>query len=314
MQFIGSDEIEKHLSHDLLIPALREAFANKLKVPKRHHHNFRNPGYKDSTLLLMPCWEEGKDIGVKIVTISPDNGQFGLPSIHGLYLYFDAKNGQPLAIMDARVLTKLRTAATSALASIYLADIDFTRMLMIGTGALAPELIKAHCSVRNIEEVMIWGRDYSKAERMATEMKVARINVKAIKNLEEGVRRAQIISSATLSHDPLINGKWITNSKHIDLVGSYKPDMREADDEVIRKSRVYVDTIEGATSESGDLAIPIKNRVLKREEICGELAGLCSGEIPGRTGKNEITLFKSVGHAIEDLVAARLVYEKINNG
>ncbi len=314
MQFVGAKEIEKHLSYELLIPAIKEAFANKLKVPKRHHHNFSNPGKKDSTLLLMPSWEEGKDTGVKIVTISPDNGKYDLPSIHGLYLYFDGENGQPLAVMDAGSLTKIRTAATSALASSFLSDESFSTMLMAGTGTLAPELIKAHCSVRYINKVMVWGRDFTKAEKIAKSINLEGVAVTATKNLEEGVKNSQIISTATLSHEPLIRGEWITNTKHIDLVGSYKPDMREADDDVIIKSNIYVDTIEGATTDSGDLAIPLQNGIITQRDILGDLYGLCSGETVVIPDKNRTTLFKSVGHAIEDLVAARLVYDKLKNG
>jgi len=314
MRFVNADEIGKHLSYDLLIPAIKEAFANKLKVPKRHHHNFRNPGKKDSTLLLMPSWEEGKDTGVKVVTISPENGNIGLPSIHGLYLYFDGVSGQPLAVMDAGALTKIRTAATSALASSFLSNKNVSRMLMVGTGVLAPELIKAHSIVRDIHEVLIWGRDFSKAEKIAKELKLEGISITAIKSLEEGVKNAQIISTATLSQEPLIKGEWITQAKHIDLVGSYRPDMREADDDVITKSKVYVDAIEGAISESGDLAIPLQNGTIKKSDILGDLFGLCSGETLVKSDKKSTTLFKSVGHAIEDLVAARLVFSKCLKG
>jgi len=309
MRFFNAGQIELILDYSNLIQELRAGFRGDYEVPERHHHNYPNPsGEKESTLLLMPAWEKGKNLGVKVVTISPENGKIDLPSIHGLYLYFDAQNGEPLAVMDAKALTKLRTAATSALASSYLSKKSISSMAMIGTGALAPELIKAHCSVRDIDRVVIWGRDPNKARQIAKNIKIEGVKISQSEDLEYTIKESELISTATLSKDPLVLGKWLSEGQHLDLVGSYKPDMRESDDEAIQRSSIFVDFHGGAPRESGDLSIPLKTGILKMEDIKGDLFGLCKDEVGGRQRDSEITWFKSVGHALEDLVAAKLVY------
>ena len=313
MLFLGEEEISKAISYGELISSLKDAFSNPIHVPKRHHHDFPNPGHRDSTLLLMPSWQESTSLGVKIVTVSPDNGRYSLPSINGMYLYFDAITGQPLAVMDAKTLTKKRTAATSALASSFLSRKDSASMLMIGTGALAPELIRAHTFVRpGISQVFVWGRDFAKAKNVCREIG-GDVKAEAVKNLEDVVEAVDIISSATLSPEPLVEGHLLRQGQHVDLVGSYRPDMREADNSVLERASIFVDTLEGATTESGDMVIPLEEKVIEISDIKGELYDLCKGSV-GRKDNKEITLFKSVGHAIEDMVAARLVFNQYTNG
>ena len=211
--------------------------------------------------------------------------------------------------MDAKTLTARRTAAASALASDYLAPQNSRSLLMIGTGALAPELIQAHASIRPIETVFIWGRNFEKAKKLANEMRFTSLKIQAVNNIEMVIQHANIISCATLSKTPLIQGKWLSPGQHIDLVGSYLPDTREADDEVILRTNVFVDT-PSATHESGDLFIPIQKGILDQSMIKADLFNLCRNEKPGRSTPNEITLFKSVGHALEDLAAAKMIYQQ----
>jgi len=316
---ISKEQLEENLDYPILIETLRKAFQEKYIVPIRHHHNYQNPKEGvESTLLLMPAWQVGKYLGVKMVTVSPKNGKYNLPSIHGIYTLFDAAQGMPLAQINATTLTAQRTAAASALASSFLSKKNSKTLLMVGTGALAPELIRAHISVRPIETVYVWGRDLEKAKAVSNFItKYLQVSEKAnfevfpIENIEEGIEKADIISCATLSPTPLIFGKNLKAGQHLDLVGAYRPDMREADDEVILKSSVFIDTYDGM-HESGDIASPLKDGILKRENICGDLFQLCRGEKTGRKNNNEITFFKSVGHALEDLAAAKLIYEKLN--
>lgn len=318
---ISKEQLEVNLDYPILIEALREAFQEKYIVPTRHHHNYQNPKAGiESTLLLMPAWQVGEYLGVKMVTVSPKNGQYNLPSIHGIYTLFDAEKGMPLAQIDATTLTAQRTAATSALASSFLSKRNSETLLMVGTGALAPELIRAHSSVRPIKTVYVWGRNFEKAKAVSEFItkhlqifKSAKSKVFPIKNIEEGIAKADIISCATLSPSPLIFGKNLKAGQHLDLIGAYRPDMREADDEVILRSSVFVDSYEGMY-ESGDIASPLENGTLKKGNICGSLFELCRGEKAGRKDNisaNEITLFKSVGHGLEDLAAAKLIYEKL---
>ena len=308
---LSNDRLLELLDYPSLIKSLEEAFQAKITVPMRHHHDYPNPKEGiDSTLLLMPAWDDGQYVGLKIVTISPNNSAYDLPSIQGSYTLFDLPTGQSVLEMDAKVLTNLRTAATSALASQYLSRADSKHLLVIGTGSLAPYLIAAHASKRPIEKVSIWGRDIEKAQRVLAAMEGNSLSLEVVKDLDEAIQKADIISAATMSVKPLIHGRFLKAGQHLDLVGSYKSDMREADDEAIRRSTLFVDTLQGAPKESGDLAIPIKTGICKIEDIQADLFSLCSGQHSGRNSPEEITYFKSVGHALEDLAAARLAYER----
>ena len=312
MLHLSNEDLISSLGFPSLIETLREAFQGDYTVPLRHHHDFKNPKEdKDSTLLLMPAWEAGYYLGVKVVTVAPNNAKYNLPSIHGMYILMDAHKGVPLAIMDAKTLTTRRTAAASALASSYLSRPDSSTLLMIGTGALAPNLITAHASVRPIGEVFIWGRNMEKAQAVAKYFDDAHFRVNVVSTIAQGLAKADIISCATLSETPLILGQYLKSGQHLDMVGAYKPDMREADDEAIRRSSIFVDNYTGATKETGDIAIPLQTGVLKRESIKADLFELCRSEKLGRRSENEITFFKSVGHALEDLAAAKMAYELI---
>lgn len=307
---LNSNEVKTHLHTDLLIDKLHQAFGqSQIETPVRHHHNFKHPtDKKDSTLLLMPSWEVGQQVGVKLVTVTPENAKRGKPSINGLYLLFDASTGEPLCLMDASELTAKRTAAASALAAKFLCRNDASTLLVVGTGALSAKLVSAHSSVRNYEKILIWGRTPEKAEAVVSQYSNPGFELKTIGTLKEGIREADVVSVATLSPEPLIFGHQLVPGQHIDLIGSYLPQTREADSETLRRASVFVDT-ETALKESGDLAIPIKEGVLNPEDIQGSLYDLCNGSHQGRVSDDEITLFKSVGHASEDLVAARIVYE-----
>ncbi len=308
---LSNDQLLELLDYPSLIKTLQQAFRAEITVPMRHHHDYPNPSVgPDSTLLLMPAWDDGQFLGLKIVTISPHNTAYQLPSIQGSYTLFDLPTGRSILEMDAKVLTNLRTAATSALASQYLSRPDSTHLLVIGTGSLAPYLIAAHASNRPIQKVSVWGRDEQKSKHLVETLAGNSFELQVVRNLEKAIQEADLISAATMSVHPLIPGHLLRPGQHLDLVGSYKSDMREADDEVIRRSTLFVDTLQGAPKESGDLAIPLATGVCQLEDIKADLFGLCRGLHVGRTNVEEITFFKSVGHALEDLAAAKLAYER----
>lgn len=314
MQLISNQQLQNALSYPALIQSLRTAFCEKITVPLRHHHQYKNPkAGADSTLLLMPAWQSGEYLGVKIVTVSPNNSTHQLPSIHGIYLLFNAETGVPIAQMDAKILTSRRTAAASALASTYLSRKDSRTLLMVGTGALAPCLIEAHSAVRPIEKVLIWGRNFEKAQQLVDNLQLPHVELQAIEHIAQGIEEADIISCATLSEQPLIFGKYLRAGQHLDLVGSFKPNMREADDVAIQKATVFVDTLEGAVKESGDIVLPLQSGILNMSDIQTDLFGMCQMDSSQRKSNEEITLFKSVGHASEDLAAARMVFKIVNN-
>ncbi|MCD8407901.1 ornithine cyclodeaminase family protein [Tenacibaculum dicentrarchi] len=316
---IDSNYIENNTNFSALITELKAAFSSQeTLVPMRHHHDFANPAVNaDSTLLLMPAWNPSKNAGVKIVTVSPENSQFDLPSINGTYIYLDAVKGTIKAILEAKSLTVKRTASASALASSFLSKENSSSLLMIGTGALSVNLIKAHASVRPIKNVFIWGRNFSKAQAICKTLKEEDFTITAVQTIEEKISEVDIISCATLSKTPLVLGKYLKAGQHVDLVGAYKKDMREADNEVIKKGAVYIDTYQGGLKESGDIFIPLQTGILKQEDINADLFELCSSkeiaEEKGRKNDDEITVFKSVGHALEDLTAANYFYNQYTN-
>lgn len=292
-----------------LVGSIATMFAADCQMPKRHHHGLRVPGEPDATLLLMPAWTEGHYMGVKIVSVFPGNERRALPSVSGTYLLSSARTGQNLAIIDGAELTARRTAASSALASRSLSRADASILLVLGTGRLSLNLIEAHCSQRPIRKVLIWGRNIEKAETTARLAAHLADEVAAVSDLETAVASADIISSATLSTTPIIQGKWLKPGAHVDLVGAFTPDMRECDDESVRRAHVFVDTFEGALAEGGDVVQPMRDGVLSREDVKADLFALARGTHPGRTSADEITLFKSVGAALEDLAGAILAFE-----
>ena len=312
---IDDDFIKQNTHFPTLIAEIKNGFASStIEVPQRHHHDFANPKEDiDSTLLLMPAWNPSKEAGVKIVTVSPNNGKYNLPSIQGTYIYLDAHKGMVKAILGAKALTVKRTAATSALAASYLAKKDASSLLMIGTGALSKNLIVAHASVRPIKRVYVWGRNLEKAQAICNELTNENFSITAIETIEEKISEVDIISCATLSKTPLVLGKYLKRGQHLDLVGAYKKDMREADDEAIQKSNVFVDTYQGGLKESGDIVIPLQKGIISENSIKADLFELCSGKKQGRQNELEITFFKSVGHALEDLTAATYYYKKFKN-
>lgn len=310
MRTVTAEEVKAALDFPSLVEALREGFRRDVDAPVRHHHTIPRSDEPDATLLLMPAWQSGRHVGIKIVTVTPGNADRSLPAVMGIYLLNDWQTGAPLALIDGPMLTLRRTAAASALGASYLARESAERLLMVGTGALAPHLIEAHAAVRPIRRVQVWGRTAAKAEAVADSVRRDGLEVEVAEDLEAAVRGADVISCATLSREPLVRGEWLQPGVHVDLVGAFTPEMRETDDEAIRRARVFVDTRAGATKEGGDIVQPLESGALEARDIAGDLFELTRGERPGRGGDAEITLFKSVGTALEDLVAAQLVVER----
>jgi ornithine cyclodeaminase/alanine dehydrogenase-like protein (mu-crystallin family) len=319
MRIFDGAAVDAALSYPALVDTLQAAFAKGAIAPPRHHHGVALEGRPEATLLLMPAWEAreagsafaGRYMGLKAVTVYPDNATRGQPAVLGSYILMSAETGATLAVMDATRLTAWRTAAASALASRYLSRPDAARMLMVGAGALAPFLVRAHTSVRPIREVAVWNRSRPGAEAVVATLAQAGIGATVADDLAAAAAEADIISAATLSSDPLIRGAWLKPGAHVDCVGAFKPSMRESDDDVVRRARIFVDTRAGAFAEAGDLVQPLQAGVIGREAVLGELSELCRGAVQERTSPEEITFFKSVGASIEDLAAAIAVYERL---
>lgn len=320
MQYIGKQQIEELLTPIKLVNKLAEVFRQQTTTPLRQHYDVDNPDSdRETTLLMMPSWQVGGDIGVKLVTVVPNAAKYDLPSIQGIYTLMDAVKGGVKALIDAPTLTAKRTAAASALASQFMSNKQASSLLVIGTGTLAPELVRAHCAVRPISKVTVWGRDQKKAAALVT--RLAQDNLLSFGNnslsfqvasdLATNVPEHDIISCATMSQTPLIRGQWLRAGQHLDMVGAYRPDMREADDECLLRSRIVVDNYAGALKETGDLAIPLKDRVISPSDIEADLFELCREQVRFQRQPQDITFFKSVGHALEDLAAAQLIVSEL---
>lgn len=308
MQIFDAEQVRRALDWPPLIEALRTAFRNGAEVPLRHHHTLAVPGEPDATLLLMPAWTAGGFLGIKIAGVFPGNAGRGQPAVQAQYLLMRADTGEALALLDGNELTARRTAAASALAAGYLARRDAERLLIVATGRLAVPLACAHASVRDYTQVAVWGREPARAAGVAECLRRLGLPAQALGDLEHAVRSADTVSCATLASAPLIRGDWLRPGAHLDLVGGFTPAMREADDAAIARAAVYVDTA-AALVEAGDLVQPLASGVLAATDVRADLAGLCRGEHPGRTDASAVTVFKSVGTALEDLAAAVRVWQ-----
>jgi alanine dehydrogenase len=308
---LDGSELARRLVRGTLIDRLERAFAADGATPVRQRYDLGGAG-AEKTLLIMPGWRTNGGVGVKLVTVFPDNALRSLPAVHACYVLFDANTGEPRALLDGNELTLRRTGAASALAAKYLARADAQHLLMVGTGELAPHVIASHATVRPIKSVRIWGRRVEKAREVAAALRGHDFSVDVCSDLESGVAWADIISCATLSRAPLIEGRWLRPGQHLDLIGSFRPTMREADDEAVRKADLYVDTRAGALVEAGELVQTLAAGVIQPSHVRGELSELARGTVPGRTSADALTLFKSVGTAIEDLAAAELAVEASN--
>ena len=320
MKLISPAEVDRLLNWPDMIDAIEQAFRQGVIQPVRHHHTVERPDGAASTLLLMPAWSDFDALGdsskgymgVKIVTVSPDNGAVAKPAVMGVYLLLDGKTGEPKALIDGQRLTIWRTAGASALAARYLAREEASKLVVLGAGALSGFLARAHSAVRPIKEISIWNRNLANAEKVAADLTADGFNAKAVSDKDAAIAEADIITAGTLSTEPLVLGRHLKPGAHVDLIGAFTPTMRESDDECVRRARVFVDTKDGALKEGGDIVQPIKAGVVSKEHVIGDLFDLTRGTMKGRQSAEEVTLFKSVGAALEDLAAGILVFEKAN--
>jgi len=313
MRLFSNAEIDAALSFSGLIDTLDTAFRSDAVMPPRAQHDVKRPDGDPAVLLVMPAWS-GPDaakpyIGTKIVSVFFGNGKRNLPGVLGAYLLMDGETGAPLAVMDGNRLTLWRTAAASALAARYMARDNASHMLMVGAGALAPFLIKAHRAVRPLTDIAIWARRPEAAAAVVEELAREGIDVRATTDLEAEARTADLISCATNATEPLIHGKWLKRDAHLDLIGAFTMQMRETDPEALNRARVIVDS-QKAIGEGGDIAVAIAEGSYSADRIAGTLADLCHGRIAGPAEDGGITLFKSVGVSLEDLAAAVAVWEQ----
>ena len=304
LRVYSADEVHAALPWPELADALEAAFvAAATETPLRHAHALHG----DGTLLLMPAWSSAA-LGVKVVTVMPGAAALGAGTVQASYLLLDRASGVARALIDGDALTLRRTAATSALAARHLARADAKRLLLVGSGRLAPWLARAHVALNpGLVHVGVWGRNAEATELVVEALRDEGIDAEVAPDLPSAASAADLICCATTSREPLLHGAWLRAGTHLDLVGGFRRDMREADDAAVARARIVVDTYAGALAEAGDLTQPLERGVIAREQVVAELGQLLRGERRGRVAQSDITLFKSVGAALEDLAAAQLV-------
>lgn len=304
MQIFDADRIARIASWPTVIAALRRGHEG---APATLGDMLIAPG--ERKMLVRSAWVPGVGAGVKAVTIYPDNPRRSppLPSVQGQVLLFDAETGSVDAVLDGAPITAWKTAGDSALGADLLARHDVAVLLMVGAGAMAEPLIRAHLTVRpGLREVQVWNRSAARAAALAARLADLPQRVQVVADLERAVGAADIVCSATLSEQPLIHGAWLRPGTHLDLVGAYTPQMREADDAALIRSRVFVDSRDSTMAHIGEICIPLAAGVLTPTDILGDLYELVQGRC-GRRDPDEITLYKNGGGAHLDIMVAQAV-------
>ncbi len=311
---IDAQKIDELLDYPALMDALHAAHLEEEGLVERGMVTQERPNdLPPNQFLYLPSWQ-GSELGLKAVTVFPSN-QPPLASVHALYLLFDATDGRPIAILDGTALTPWKTAADSGLGSRLLAREDCQSLLMVGAGVMAPHLIRAHLAARpGLTQVTVWNRSPDRAETLAAnlapELAARGAEVSATRDIETAARRADLISCATAANDPVIKGAWLKPGCHLDLVGSFTEDMRECDDDGVRRAQVFVDHKKFTPYEIGDLSQPLKSGVLAPGDLLGDLFDLCQGKCGGRASADAITLFKNGGGGHLDLMTAKYIVKK----
>ena len=314
MKIISADQVHQHLNFDELIPLLKNSFSRPFSMPQRQVHSLV-PEQSDNhdAFALLPSWNEDV-IGNKMFTYFPDNAaKHDLPGLFSKIMLFKRQTGEPLALVDGTSVTYWRTAAISALASQLLSRDNSQHLMLFGTGNLAKFLVEAHLTVRDIKNVTLWGRNSAKVNDLISEFTALypAVTFKASVDVNVEVANADIICCATGAKTPLFDGNLVSAGCHIDCLGNHMKDARECDTTTVTRARVFVDSLTNTLNEAGELLMPIAEGVFNKGDIVGELADMCKTPSLLRQSNDEITLFKSVGTAISDLVAAHRVVQKL---
>lgn len=314
MKFIDADTVHRVLDYSYFVDALEQA--HQYDTEAVDDLLLEQPGRLGtaSHFFIRAAWQQGRSVGAKVITIFPDNNkdERDYPSIQAIYILFDGDTGEPLACIDGTALTLRKTAGDSALATKHLARENVESLFMIGAGSMAPHLIMAHCAVRpSIRRVSMWNRTREKAEAIVDELKINNVQLDVIDDIEIGVRNADLVSSAIATPKAVIKGEWLRPGTHVDLVGAFTKTMREADDEVFRRAKIYVDSRASTIGEIGEITIPMQTGVFGEDDIVADHYQLSRGEKPGRKNDDEITVCKNGGGGHLDLMTARLIYDRV---
>ncbi|MEQ3530239.1 ornithine cyclodeaminase family protein [Pseudoalteromonas sp. XMcav11-Q] len=312
MQIITRQEVADNLNYPSLIQALKQGFAQPAGTPTRQVFELDNSHNNHDAFAVLPAWNADV-IGVKAFTYFPDNNQYDKASLYSKIMLFSRQFGEPLALVDGTEVTLWRTSAVSALAAEYLAPKHAKHLVFFGSGNLASYMINAHLSVRNYSKISIIARNSEKG-RLLLELLSSQHQGVEFSLYQQAtasvIASADVISCATGSHTPLFNGEWLSDGTHIDCIGNHHKDCREIDTTTVTKSRVFVDSRANVLNEAGELLLPISEGKFSPDKVVAELSEMTKNNL-GRSNENEITLFKSVGTALSDLIGAKLVYDLV---
>ncbi len=305
MQVYSAADVHARLPWPPLVAALEQVYRSHAQAPLRHAHALS----ASDSLLLMPAWD-GQFIVTKLVTVMPGAAH----TVQATLLVLDRASGAALALLDGEAVTLRRTAAVSALAARHLARPDASRLLLVGTGRLAPWMARAHCALRpQLKRLDVWGRNAAAARALAEALAGEGLAAQVAPDLQAAAQAADIVCCATTALSPVVLGAWLRPGTHLDLVGAFRPDMREVDDAAVQRAQIVVDSLPGALAEAGDLVQPLAAGGLLQDAICADLAGLLQGRLRAAAPGKDLTMFKSVGMALQDLAAARaLLGERTN--
>lgn len=312
MQHLDADRVHKLTDYPGLVAALKQMNREGVDALDRMLLSEAKANGVQNDWLMLPAWRYGRSFGIKLVSVFPENPEAGRPAVQGLYALFDGKTGAAIATLDGAALTLVKTAANSAMAADLLARRDAATLLMLGGGALAPHLIEAHCALRKIKHVLWWNRRPGALTAPAEELRRRGLAVSVVDDLAAAANAADIISAATRATSPVIRGEWLQPGCHLDLVGGYLPEMREADDAAFRAARRHFIDARFTTIEvAGDVCQPIRDGLVKPTDFV-DMFELNRGNQPGRETDREITWFKSGGGGHEDLAVAQYLFDRAN--
>ena len=311
MQFITKEEVARRSPYAALIDALASGLREPIESPPRIHFN---PNHDPSTVLIMPAWRPNRTMGTKIISIWPQNNAKGKSAVSAVYVLTSCDDGATLAVIDGTELTLRRTAATAALAARLLARPASRKLAVLGTGALSAHMAMAHHAVIGLTETTIWGREPGKAQAVVDALARVGIAARASTDLQRTLAQTDLVAAATTATQPFIRDEWVKPGTHLGLIGAFTASMAEAEPALLCRVSLFADTRDGVLEKGGEVWQAVHSGLIKASDVRAELAELVAlaPKVTGRSSEQEITVFKSVGFAALDLIAAEHLMQSDN--
>ena len=305
MKYFDTKAIQTALPYPLLVEALAQGLQQFAQTPAR---SFFSPNQDASCVMIMPAWRPHQMMGVKLVSVWPENNAKGESAVSAVYVVISCLDGRPLAVLDGTELTLRRTAAAAALAAKRLARENSETLAVLGTGSLSVPLVQAHTDTMRLKNVLVWGRQFHKTQRVVKQLKELGIEVRAMGDLEETLALSDVVAVATTATEPFLKADWVKPGTHISLVGAFTPQMAEAEPVLMARSQLFADCRASVLEKGGEVFQAIKQGLVLDSDIIADLAELTAqSDRNWRHDGQAITVFKSVGFALLDLIAAEVV-------